>query len=51
MGKEKRYEIDLLYLGKYLNEVENDKNIMLNEIKIPDTEFKKQLNKFGLIKK
>ena len=51
IGKEKGYEIDLLYLGKYLNEIENDKKITLNEIKIPDSEFKKQLTKFGLIKK
>ena len=51
IGKEQRYEIKLLSLGKYLNEVENDKNIMLNEIKIPDTEFKKQLCEKGLIKK
>ena len=51
IGKEKGYEIDLLYLGKYLKEIENDKNITLNEIKIPDSEFKKQLTKSSLIKK
>jgi len=40
---EKGYEIILLYLGKYLKDIENDKNITINENKIPDTEFKKQL--------
>ena len=51
IGKEKGYEIDLLYLGNYLKEIENDKNITFNETKIPDCEFKKQLTKSGLIKK
>ena len=51
IDKEKGYEIHLLYLGKYLKEIENDKNIILNEIKLPDSEFKKQLTEFGLIKK
>ena len=51
LGKYKRYEIRLLYLGKYLNEIEDDKNIIINENKIPESEFKKQLTEFGLIKK
>ena len=51
IDKEKGYEIHLLYLGKYLKEIENDKNITINEIKLPDSEFKKQLTEFGLIKK
>ena len=51
IGKEKGYEIKLLYLGKYLEEIENDKDIIMNEYKIPDSEFKKQLTDFGLIKK
>jgi len=50
-GKEKRYEIKLLYLGKYLKEIENDKDIIMNEYEIPESEFKKQLSEFGLIKK
>ena len=49
--KEKEYEIKLLYLGKYLKDIENDKNICKNGIEIPDSEFKKQLCDFGLIKK
>ena len=51
IDKEKGYEIHLLYLGKYLKEIENDKNIILNEIKLPDSEFKKQLTESNLIKK
>ena len=51
LGKYKRYEIKLLYLGKYLKDIENDENIIANENKIPDSEFKKQLSEFGLIKK
>ena len=41
------YEIKLLYLGKYIKDIENSKN----EISLPDSEFKKQLMDFGLIKK
>ena len=50
-GNENIYEIKLLYLGKYLKDIENDKNIIINENKIPDNEFKKQLYESGLIKK
>ena len=49
IGNENGYEIKLLYLGKYLKDIENDKNIIVNENKIPDTEFKKQLYETGLI--
>jgi len=49
IGEEKEYEIRLLYLGKYLKEIENNKNIINIENKIPDSEFKKQLCEFGLI--
>ena len=49
--KESRYEIKLLYLGKYLKDIETDKNLFLNEIKIPESEYKNQLSEFGLIKK
>ena len=51
IGKEKGYEIKLLYLGKYLKEIENKTNIINKENKIPNSEFKKQLCEFGLIKK
>ena len=50
IGNEDIYEIKLLYLGKYLKDIENDKNITLNEKIIPDTEFKKQLCEVGLVK-
>ena len=41
VGKEKRYEIYLLYLGKYLKEIENDSSIISKENPLPNTEFKK----------
>ena len=41
--KEKSYEIHLLYLGKYLKIIEN------NENKLPESEFKNQLNESRLI--
>ena len=46
-----KYEIKLSYLTKYLKDIKNDKNLITNEIKIPDSEFKKQLIDFGIIKK
>ena len=49
---EKRYEIKLLYLGKYLKEIEKDKNLIKNDILIPeDSEFKKQIEEFGIIER
>ena len=48
---EKIYEIKLLYLGKYLKDIENDNNLINNDIIIPNSEFKKQIGEFGLIKK
>ena len=51
LGGEEGYEIRLLYLGKYLKDIENDPNIIMDENSIPDSEFKKQLIDFGLIKK
>jgi len=45
------YQIDLLYLGKYLKKIKNDKNMTQSEDKLPDSEFKRQLSEFGLIKK
>ena len=45
---EKRYEIKLLYLGKYLKKLEKNKNI---EKIIPNSEFKKQIIDIGLIEK
>ena len=50
IGEEKGYKIKLLYLGKYLEEIEDDNNIINKENKIPESEFKKQLIEFGLIK-
>ena len=43
--------IKLLYLGKYLKDIENDINLIKNENLLPDSEFKRQLSEYGLIKK
>ena len=51
IGYETEYEIKLLYLGKYLKDFENDKNLVKKEIKIPDSEFTKSLSESGLIEK
>ena len=49
---EKGYEINLLYLSsRYLNEIENDTNIITNDNILPESEFKKQLSASGLIQK
>ena len=45
------YEIKLLYLGKYLKQIEKDANIMEIENEIPDSEFKKEILELGLIDK
>ena len=43
------YEIKLLYLGKYLEKMKTDENIVIKNNIIPDTEFKKQIIDAGLI--
>ena len=48
--KEKIFEIRLLYLGKYLKEIENDKELINKTTNLPESEFKNQIIKFGLIK-
>ena len=45
----KGYEIKLLYLGKYVKDIENDKNIIETENILPESEFKKQLIESGFI--
>ena len=50
VNSEIRYEIKLLYLGKYLKDLENDKELNQKEIDIPDSHFKNQITKLGLIK-
>jgi membrane protein CcdC involved in cytochrome C biogenesis len=47
---EKIFEIRLLYLGKYLKEIENDKELINKTTNLPESEFKNQIIKFGLIK-
>ena len=48
INNEKCYQIKLLYLGKYLKELNNNKK---DENIIPDSEFKNQLLEFGLLGK
>ena len=43
------YEIELLYLGKYVKEIAKDKNITEKANKIPNSKFKKDIIKSGLI--
>ena len=43
------YEIKLLYLGKYVKEIEKDKNIVEKGKEIPDSKLKEELIKEGLI--
>ena len=45
------YEIRLLYLGKYLKQIEKDVNIIEIENELPDSEFKKEILELGLIDK
>ena len=49
IGKEQGYKINLIYLGKYFKDILNDENLISKENKIPDSEFKKQIDDFGLI--
>ena len=51
IGNEIAYEIKLLYLGKYLKDIEKNKYIYYIENKLPNSEFKKELSQFGLIQK
>jgi len=51
IGKEKGYQIKLSYLNKYLKNIENNGNVINNENKIADSEFKKSFSEFGLIQK
>ena len=50
LNGENIYEINLLYLGKYLKEIEKNKDLIEKENIIPDSEYKKQMIDFGLIK-
>ena len=45
------YKIRLLYLGKYLKEIETDPNIIEVPRSLPQTEFSKQIVESGIIKK
>ena len=49
IGNEKCYEIKLLYLGKYLKDIEKDKRLVEKASQLPESEFKVQLLKVGLI--
>ena len=45
------YEIKLLYLGKYLKDIEINNDLIVSEHLIPDSKFKNQICEFGLIEK
>jgi len=47
---EKRYEIKLLYLGKYLDKLKSKIELINNENFLPNSEFKKCIIEQGLIK-
>ena len=51
--KNKKYdfEIELLYLGKYINEFKKDKNLFEKAIKLPESKFKDAIKNLGLIQK
>ena len=49
--KESIYEIKLLYLGKYLKDIDNNDYLIKNEDNIPESKFKEQIKDSGLIKK
>ena len=53
LGEKKYFQITLLYLGKYMKEIEIDKKkkLFLDESILPESKFKKQLFEFGLITK
>ena len=46
----KRHNLKLIYLGKYIQEFEKDKNIILSEKTLPNTKFKEFFEQSGLIK-
>ena len=45
------YEIKLVYLGKYLKDIEDDDALISNEFSLPESEFATQLMVNGLIQK
>ena len=47
---EEGYQINLLYLGKYLKEFKEDKNFISKQNIIPDSKFKQHLMKSNIIK-
>ena len=49
--EENIYKIDLSYLGKYFPEIEKKENIQNLSDNLPDSEFKKNIEESGLIKK
>ena len=51
INKEIVLEIKLLYLNKYIGFIEKDETIINEGKALPDSEFKKQICEFGLIKK
>ena len=50
VNNEKMYIIELLFLGKYLNEIQKGKNLFAIEKNIRNSKFTNEIIKFGLIK-
>ena len=46
----KRYNLELKYLGKYIQNLVKNKKMIISEEKIPNTKFKENLKKSGLVK-
>ena len=49
--KDKRYEIKLIYLGRYIKNFENDKSFDVSNDVLPNSRFKSMFKKSGLIEK
>ena len=47
--REDRYEVKLIYLGKFIEKIKNDKKFDVNNDELPDNKFKEKLIKSGLI--
>ena len=48
-GNKYEYEIDLLYLGRYIEIIKKDKDIIEKGIKLPDCKFRDEIINAGLV--
>ena len=49
INNQKLYEIKLLYLGKYLKEIENDEEFQNNQNPLPESNLKEEIKENGLV--